>query len=59
MDPEELLVPCCHNKAYLVPLLCIIMVRKGGFAFSVFTNFSLLQVKLPFCFKVKPVLLVL
>lgn len=48
-----------QSQTYLVSLLCIIVVRKGGFIFRVFADFSLLQIKLPFSFKVKPVLLVL
>lgn len=54
-----LLLPSGMSKTYLVPLLCIIVVWKDGFTFHAFTDFPLLQVKLPFSFKVKPVLLVL
>lgn len=47
------------RQTYLVPLLCVIAVREDGFAPRVVADLSLLQVKLPLSFKVKPVLLVL
>lgn len=44
---------------YLVSFLGIVVAREGGFVLRFFADFSFLQIELPFCFEVKPVLLVL